>query len=213
MTTFAYGRVSKEDHGVEDRRIQFEEAGYQVDYWFADSNLNGEISALQRPRFKAMLRQIRSEDLLVVLKLDRLGKNARDIDATIKELASRDIKLIVIEFGAINLTSSTGKPMLAMLGALAEMERPQPRQGPQPDAVSSSDSQPAFSANCGKPDRTPRCQAKITPEQRAQIVTGYSLGQSISELARRHHTSRANILDIVTPKSRPDPPMPLVWGE
>lgn len=56
-------------------------------------------------------------------KLDRLGRDARDIGATIKALAARCIEVIVLQLGKLDLTSAAGKLMLNMLATVAEMER------------------------------------------------------------------------------------------
>jgi DNA invertase Pin-like site-specific DNA recombinase len=45
------------------------------------------MPALQRPQFAKMLGQIRDRETLVVAKLDRLGRDAQDVGATIKMLA------------------------------------------------------------------------------------------------------------------------------
>lgn len=76
-----------------------------------------------RPQFKALLGQIRDGETLAVSKLDRLGRDAQDVGATIKALAARKIELIVLQLGKLDPTSSAGKLMLTMLAAVAEMER------------------------------------------------------------------------------------------
>jgi len=70
-----------------------------------------------------MLRQIRDGETLVVTKLDRLGRDAQDIGATIEALTARRIEVIVLQPRKLNLTSTTGRLMLNMLAAVAEMER------------------------------------------------------------------------------------------
>ena len=59
----------------------------------------------------------------MVAKLDRLGRDAQDVGATVKLLASRKISVIVLQLGKLDLTSPAGKMMLTMLAAVAEMER------------------------------------------------------------------------------------------
>jgi putative DNA-invertase from lambdoid prophage Rac len=61
--------------------------------------------------------------MLMVTKLDRLGRDAQDIVTTIKALAARRIEVIVLQLGKLDLTSAAGKLMLNMLGAVAEMKR------------------------------------------------------------------------------------------
>ena len=55
--------------------------------------------------------------------VDRLGRDAQDVSATIKALAKRKIEVIVLQLGKLDLKSPAGKLMLNMLAAVAEMER------------------------------------------------------------------------------------------
>ncbi|MDR3482275.1 MAG: recombinase family protein [Burkholderiaceae bacterium] len=83
MIIFAYGRVSTKEQSADNQRLEIEKAGYTVDYWFADT-VSGKTSASQRPQFAALLAQIRKGETLLVSKLDRLGRDAQDVGATVK---------------------------------------------------------------------------------------------------------------------------------
>ncbi|MFD2270879.1 recombinase family protein [Undibacterium arcticum] len=122
MAIFGYGRVSTSLQMVENQRLEIERAGYAVEYWFADT-VSGSAHAAQRPQFKELFDKIRRNDTLVVAKLDRLGRDAPDVLATIKRLAERKVEVIVLQLGKLDLGSPAGKLMLAMLAAVAEMER------------------------------------------------------------------------------------------
>jgi putative DNA-invertase from lambdoid prophage Rac len=189
MATFAYGRVSTKDQTTENQRQEIERAGYTVDYWFADEGVSGKVHASQRPQFRALIDKIRHGETLVVSKLDRLGRDAQDVGSTIKALAARNIKVIVLQLGTLDLTSAAGKLMLTMLAAVAEMERDLLVERTQSDL-----------AGAKKEGKTLGRPSKTTQEQRAEIVAKYSAGDvSVSELARQYQVSRANILGIVKP--------------
>ena len=96
MATFAYGRVSAKEQFTEKQRLEIQQARYQVDYWFADEGVSGKVIAQQRPQFAGLLTQIRDGETLVISKLDRLGRDAHDVGGTIKLLASRGMKVIVL---------------------------------------------------------------------------------------------------------------------
>ncbi|RYE71562.1 MAG: recombinase family protein, partial [Oxalobacteraceae bacterium] len=123
MAIFGYGRVSTKEQQGENQRLELKRAGYDVAYWFSDEGVSGKVPALQRAQFRVLLDKIRDGETLVVSKLDRLGRDAQDIGATIKMLAARHIEVIVLQLGKLDLTSSAGKLMLTMLAAMAEMER------------------------------------------------------------------------------------------
>lgn len=204
MATYAYGCAGTKDRTTEDPRMEIERAGYKVDHWYADDEASGKACVppmSQRPQFAGMLAQIGDGDTLVVARLERLGCDAHDIDATIKTLAARRIKVIVLQLGKLDLISAAGAPMLKMLSAIAEIERDLPERTVLGHARPKSQ---------GKARAR---QIKTTPEQRASIVTEYSMGCSVAELARRYHVSRGFILSIVTPQQKPEEPLPMGWGD
>lgn len=188
MAIFGYGRVSTKEQTTGNQRQDIQAAGYAIDYWYADEGVSGKVPAMQRPEFAKMLSQIRNGETLVVTKLDRLGRDAQDVGATIKMLAARSIEVIVMQLGKLDLTSPAGKLMLTMLAAVAEMERDLLVERTQSGLARAR----AEGKALGRPSRT-------TPEQRAMIAKRHKAGESISALAREHGLSRASIMRIVTP--------------
>lgn len=188
MATFGYGRVSTKEQTTENQRREIEVAGYSVHYWFADEGVSGKISASQRPQFAKMLSQIRDGETLVVTKLDRLGRDAQDVGATIKMLAGRHIEVVVLQLGKLDLTSAAGKLMLTMLAAVAEMERDLLVERTQSGLARAK----AEGKTLGRP-------ASTTLEQRTAIAKQHQAGTSISGLARTFGISRASVMRIVKP--------------
>lgn len=187
MATFAYGRVSTKEQTAVNQRLEIEASGHGVDYWFADT-ISGKTSAYRRPQFAALLAQVRDGEMLIVSKLDRLGRDAQDVGATVKLLAARKIAVIVLQLGKLDLASPAGKMMLTMLAAVAEMERDL--------LVERTQSGLARAKSEGKTLGRP---SKTTANQRAEIIAQYEQGQSVSALARLYAVSRANILGVVKP--------------
>jgi putative DNA-invertase from lambdoid prophage Rac len=188
MAIFGYGRVSTKEQTTGNQRQDIKAAGYVVDYWYADEGVSGKVPAMQRPEFATMLGQIRDGETLVVTKLDRLGRDAQDVGATIKMLAARGIEVVVLQLGKLDLTSPAGKLMLTMLAAVAEMERDLLVERTQSGLARAK----AEGKALGRPSST-------TPEQRATIAKRHKAGVSISALAREHGLSRASVMRIVTP--------------
>jgi DNA invertase Pin-like site-specific DNA recombinase len=187
MAIFGYTRVSTKEQTVENQRREIGAAGYQVEFWFEDEGVSGKVSAMQRPRFAKMLGQIRDGETLVVTKLDRLGRDAQDVGATIKMLAARRIEVIVLQLGKLDLTSAAGKLMLTMLAAVAEMERDLLVERTQ----SGLERAKAEGKVLGRPSKT-------SDEQRQAIKVKHSAGASVSALSREFQISRATILNIVS---------------
>jgi len=79
---------------------------------------------MQRPKFRAMVEhKLEAGDQLVVLKLDRLGRDNIDVQQTIDMLLERGVKVVSLDLPARDLTSSEGKLIRQMFGAFAEFER------------------------------------------------------------------------------------------
>ncbi len=86
MATFAYGRVSTKEQSTENQRLEIQQAGHQIDYWFADEGVSGKVMAQQRPQFATLLTQIRNSETLVGLwcKLVMKGRRALSFAPFIK---------------------------------------------------------------------------------------------------------------------------------
>ncbi|MCS0583390.1 recombinase family protein [Massilia pinisoli] len=188
MAIFGYGRVSTKEQTTGNQKQEIKAAGYVVDYWHADEGISGKVPAMQRPEFAKMISQIRDGETLVVTKLDRLGRDAYDVGATIRMLAARRIEVIVLQLGKLDITSPAGKLMLTMLAAVAEMERDLLVERTQSGLARAK----AEGKTLGRPSRT-------TPEQRVTIAKRHKAGESISALAREYGLSRASVMRIVAP--------------
>jgi putative DNA-invertase from lambdoid prophage Rac len=189
VATFAYGRVSTKDQTAENQRLEIERAGYKADYWYADEGVSGKVSASQRPQFAKLLGQISDGETLVVSKLDRLGRDALDVGATIKALGVRKIQVIVLQLGKLDLTSPAGKMMLTMLAAVGEMERDLLVERTQ-----------AGLARAKKEGKTLGRPTKTSEAQRKEILAKHQAGTTISELARQYSVSRLSIARIAKPE-------------
>lgn len=185
MAVFGYGRVSTKEQTSENQRLEIEKQGHSIDYWYSDT-ISGKTYAKQRPQFSALLAQIRDGETLVVSKLDRLGRDAQDVGATIKLLASRSIRVVVLQLGGLDLVSPAGKMMLAMLAAIAEMERDLLVERTQSGLSRAK----ADGKALGRP-------AKTTAAQRIEIAAKHGQGMSVSALAREYKVSRPTILAVV----------------
>lgn len=184
--TFAYLRVSKNDDVMTtaNQRLELEQAGYRVDYWHEDL-ISGSTPAVSRTGFASMLSQMRDGECLVVSKLDRLGRDAMDVIATIRMLADRNIRVIVHSLGGIDLSSTTGKLLLTMLAAVAEMERDL--------LIERTRAGLARARSEGKVVGRP---CKTSAQQRSEIVRRLAGGESVSALARAYGISRATVAAV-----------------
>ncbi|KGX52933.1 hypothetical protein Y027_4696 [Burkholderia pseudomallei TSV5] len=86
-------------------------------------SISGSVSANQRPGFAELLLKMEEGDVLIVTKLDRLGRNAMDVRATVETLADRGIRIHCLALGGVDLTSAAGRMTMQVLNAVAEFER------------------------------------------------------------------------------------------
>src|SRR3954454_6109791 len=77
----------------------------------------------QRRGFTRLLDRLEPGDVLVVTKLDRLGRNVMDVGSTVAMLAELGVRVHCLALGGVDLTSSTGKLTMNVLNAVAEFER------------------------------------------------------------------------------------------
>jgi DNA invertase Pin-like site-specific DNA recombinase len=119
--TFGYARVSTREQATTNQRLETERAWYTIQdgFWFADAGVGGAMVALERPQFRHLLDRIRSGEALVVAKLDRLGRHALDVGKTVRMLAKRQIEVVVLQPGKLELAPPAGKMMLTILAAVA----------------------------------------------------------------------------------------------
>ena len=86
--------------------------------------VSGSVEAMKREQFKMLINhQMETGDMLVVLKLDRLGRDNIDVQNTINLLTQKGIKVVCLDLPVADLSSAEGKLMLQMFAAFAEFER------------------------------------------------------------------------------------------
>lgn len=118
MANIGYARVSTGDQNMALQMDALREAG--VEKVFHDHGVSGSIS--ERPGLDRCLDHLREGDVLVVWKLDRLGRSTRHVLAVIDGLTSRGIGFRSLTEG-LHTEGAMGKAMLRIMAAFAELER------------------------------------------------------------------------------------------
>jgi putative DNA-invertase from lambdoid prophage Rac len=114
----AYYRVSTADQSIAAQRAAM---GGSFDQEFSDEGVSGGVMAADRPGFAAMRGAIRSGDTVHVYAVDRLGRDALDVQATVRSLLDVGVTVDVHGLGPIG--RGVGELILAVLAQVAEMER------------------------------------------------------------------------------------------
>nr|WP_145545154.1 recombinase family protein [Variovorax boronicumulans] len=123
MTQLAYYRVSTADQSIQAQRTAM---GGPFAKEFKDEGVSGGVPAAQRPGFAELLQYVREGDTVHVYAVDRLGRDALDVQATVRSLLERGITVNVRGIGPI--TGKAGELILAVLAQVADMERQRIRE-------------------------------------------------------------------------------------
>lgn len=122
--TFAYCRVSTIGQTTENQVQEIKAAGFALQSQrVIEETISGSTSASERKGFAKLLERMEPQDVLVVTKLDRLGRNAIDVQSTVELLESRGIRVHCLTLGGVDLTSAAGKMTMGVLAAVAQFER------------------------------------------------------------------------------------------
>lgn len=118
MAKIAYLRVSTGDQSVEAQRAAL---GCAFDKEFSDHGVSGAVPAAKRPAFAQLLAYVREGDEVHVYAVDRLGRDALDVQATVRALLEKGVAVEVRGLGRIG--KGVGELILAVLAQVADMER------------------------------------------------------------------------------------------
>jgi len=119
-TQLGYARVSTAHQSLDQQTDALTAAGVDPARVYSDK-LSGASTREQRPGLAALLDYAREGDAIVVVGIDRLGRNAAEVMSTIRELGERGIVLRSIREG-IDTSNATGRMVAGVLASLAELE-------------------------------------------------------------------------------------------
>jgi len=184
MRTFAYCRVSTADQTTENQVREIEGAGFALDKRRIVSEcISGSVPANDRPAFAKLVDRLESGDVLIVTKLDRLGRNATNVRATVERLAGMGVRVHCLALGGADLTSAAGRMTMAVITAVAEFERDLLIERTQAGLA-------RVKAEGKRLGRKPA----LTESQRVEARQMLAQGQSVSQVARDFGVTRQIIM-------------------
>ena len=113
-----YGRVSTNDQSLDIQHMALAEAGCEKLF---SEKVSGR-SACGREQLALAVDFVREGDTLVVTRLDRLARSVGDLHRIIETLAAKKVAFRCLNQPGVDTDTSTGRLMLAMLGAVAAFE-------------------------------------------------------------------------------------------
>ena len=118
MSCIAYYRVSTRNQSIDSQRAAL---GGPFEREFEDAGVSGATLAAERPSFAAMMNYVREGDTLSVCAVDRLGRDAIDVQTSVRRLIQKGVIVNVLGLGPI--AKGVGELVLAVLAQVAQMER------------------------------------------------------------------------------------------
>jgi DNA invertase Pin-like site-specific DNA recombinase len=115
-----YARVSTEHQSLDQQLDALTAAGVDAARVYTDK-LSGGSARAQRPGLDALLDYAREGDAIVVVGIDRLGRNAAEVMMTIRDLTGRGVVLRSLREG-IDTSNAAGRMVAGVLASLAELE-------------------------------------------------------------------------------------------
>ena len=183
---FAYCRVSTLEQNTENQRMEIEAAGFAVkSQRLLEEHISGSVAASERPGFTRLLDRMENGDVLIVTKLDRLGRNAMDVRKTVEQLAASGIRVHCLALGGVDLTSPAGKMTMQVISAVAEFEKDL--------LIERTHSGIARARASGKRFGRP---SSLNEEQQKVVLERLNAGASISAIAREFGTSRQTVIRL-----------------
>lgn len=183
---FAYCRVSTTDQTTENQIREIAAAGFAVTPQRAvTETVSGSVEATQRKGFAKLLDKMEAGDVLVVTKMDRLGRNAMDVRATVDRLTASGVRVHCLALGGMDLTSPAGKMTMGVINAMAEFERDLLIERTQAGLARAK----AEGKTLGRPQSL---KGGVIETVRARLAAG----ESVASVARDHSTSRQTIMRI-----------------
>lgn len=184
--TFAYCRVSTADQTTDNQIAELRAAGFELaDHRIITETISGSVAASERAQFARLLDRLEPGDVLLVTKLDRLGRNAMDVRATVERLAASQVRVHCLALGGVDLTSPAGKMTMGVIAAVAEFERDLLIERTQTGLERAK----ASGRRLGRP-------SLLSDSKQQEIAMKRQAGASLGNLAREYGVTRSAVQRI-----------------
>ena len=180
---FAYARVSTIEQETENQLQEIRSAGFEVEpHRIITETVSGSQAITERQGFSRLLDKMESGDVLIVTKMDRLGRNAIDVASTVSKLAEMGIKVHCLALGGVDLTSPAGQLTMGVINAVAQFERDL--------LIERTNAGLARAKSEGKRFGRP---PTLSPQQQNDALERLKAGESVSKVAKAFSVSRVTI--------------------
>ena len=180
-----YARVSTGHQSLDQQLDALTAAGVNPKRVYSDK-LSGASTREQRPGLASLLDYARPGDAIVVVGIDRLGRNAAEVMTTIRELRDQEIVLRSLREG-IDTSNATGRMVAGVLASLAELEL----ELGQERRAAAREARRARGQHIGRPKALDEKNAALAQRMHAS-------GESAGTIAATLGVSRATVYRVLT---------------
>jgi len=156
-----YVRTSTAEQNTARQEVLMKELG--VDQVYID-RMSGK--SLDRPELKQMMEYVRKGDTVIVESISRFARNTRDLLELVERLTVKGVEFISKK-EAIDTTTPSGKFMLTIFGAVAELEREYILQR-QKEGIAIAKAQGVYKGR--KPIQRPELEQVVSIWRKGQIT-------------------------------------------
>ncbi len=182
--TFAYARVSTLEQEPSNQLGEIKAAGFNVEpHRIITETVSGSVAIVRRKGFSRLLDKMEKGDVLIVTKLDRLGRDAIDVSTSVANLEQKGIRVYCLALGGVDLTSSAGKLTMGVINAVAQFERDLLIERTQSGLARAK----AEGKILGRPPA-------LSDDQQKTVRQRLAGGETVSAIARDMKTSRQTIM-------------------
>ena len=183
---FAYCRVSTAEQTTDNQVQEFSAAAFKVTpQRTIVETVSGSVAASERPGFGLLLNKLEEGDVLVVTKLDRLGRNAMDVRTTVEALAGMGVRVNCLALGNMGLNSPAGNMTMGVINAVAEFERDLLKERTQ-----------AGLSRAKAEGKVLGRRPSLDEDQTRNVLSRLNAGEAIAAVAREFDTSRQTIMRV-----------------
>jgi DNA invertase Pin-like site-specific DNA recombinase len=187
MKTIGYARVSTRDQDLTGQIDALRVAGAGAIYREKVSGARAD-----RPEFAKLMKVIGAGDIVLVTKLDRLGRSTRELLELIDRIGKAGAFFKSLGDPLWDTSTAQGRLLSTLLAAIAEFERELIRERTSEGRKRAK----ARGVKFGRPN-------KLTLHQHAEALARVAAGESMADVARSYNVHRSTISRLRPAQSRP----------
>lgn len=182
MAIHLYARCSTSEQTVENQIQAAKKVGYALDNIFSDEDTSGTTKSSDRAEYFKMMEILQEGDTVVVSEISRIGRKTLDVLKNVEIFKNKKVRLCVLAYGNMDMTSEMGEVVITMAAAFAQLELSDLKRRTRQGMARTKEQ----GTKLGRP-------LKLTPEDYEEVVQAKAKGESIEGVCIRRKLSTATV--------------------